>query len=110
MNSNVRILLASFLLTLSLTNQAQHDYRNGYVITNGNDTLFGQINLFKIEGEGGHGFFTTCGLGFLVKTFNEFYLSAGVDAEWRPILVSLVIDSKIEGISYSLNIGMHFRF
>ena len=45
MNSNLRILLASFLLTLSLTNQAQHDYRNGYVITNVNDTLFGLIDV-----------------------------------------------------------------
>ena len=68
------------------------------------------INLFKIEGEGGHGFFTTCGLGFLIKTFNEFYLSAGVDTEWRPILASLVMDSKIEGVSYSLNIGMYLKF
>ena len=68
------------------------------------------INLFKIEGEGGHEFFSTCGLGFLIKTFNEFYLSAGVDTEWRPILASLVMDSKIEGVSYSLNIGMYLKF
>lgn len=68
------------------------------------------INLFKIEGEGGNGFFTTCGVGFLIKTFNEFYISAGVDTEWIPVLLSLVDGSSIEGVSYSINMGIHFRF
>jgi len=68
------------------------------------------INLYKIVGEGGNGFLSTCGVGFLIKTYNELYLSAGVDAEWTPILASIVMDSKIEGVSYSLNMGIHFRF
>ena len=68
------------------------------------------INLFKREDEDGLGFFGTCGAGLLIKTINEVYLSAGVDTEWTPILASLVVDSKIEGVSYSLNMGIFFRF
>jgi hypothetical protein len=68
------------------------------------------INLFKPDDEGGLGFFGTCGAGFLIKTINEVYLSARVDTEWTPILASLVVDSKIEVVSYSLNMGIFFRF
>lgn len=68
------------------------------------------INLFNIEGESGNGILGTCGAGVLIKTFNKIYFSAGVDAEWTPILVSLTMDSKIENVSYSFNMGMHLRF
>lgn len=68
------------------------------------------INLYKIVGETGNGFHATCGAGLLIKTFDELYVSAGVDTEWIPLLSSLVFDSSIEGVSYSLNMGIHFRF
>lgn len=68
------------------------------------------INFYKIEGQGGNGFFPTCGVGFLIKTINEFYFSGGVDTEWTPISAALFMDSKIESVSYSLSMGILFRF
>ncbi|HPM02727.1 MAG TPA: hypothetical protein PK816_11280 [Candidatus Cloacimonadota bacterium] len=69
-----------------------------------------EINLIKIKGENGLGFLETCGAGFLIKTTDEVYLSARPDAEWIPIIPSLVVASRIEGVSYSMNLGIFYRF
>jgi hypothetical protein len=67
------------------------------------------INLYKPSDEDGLGFNATFGTGVLIRTFNEVYLTAGVDAEWIPVIASLVVGPRIEGVSYSLNMGLFFR-
>lgn len=52
----------------------------------------------------------TAGAGLLVKVYNQLYISGGVEADWTPILLSLMMDFDIELVSLSLNFGLYYRF
>ncbi len=68
------------------------------------------INLYNDGEKNGLLHFGTCGAGVLIRIFNEFCLSARVETEWEPVLDSWMMGGKPESVSYSMNMGIFYRF